>query len=87
MLSVIQKDKKYFRNNGYDYTWIRLLLVQKDLDGYRYVGGVYGKDKIVYLDANLNPGEYFVLVYGDWNKKVYDITLNYQGNVETVIKR
>lgn len=80
-LAVIQKDRKYFRNNGYEYCWMRVLLVCKDIDGYRYINGAYNNSKIVTISATLSPGEYFVLVNGEWGKKVYDVTLNYQGNI------
>ena len=66
-LSVIQKDKKYFRNNGYQYVWMRIMLIAKDLDGYRYINSAYGNDKIVYIENMLPPGEYFVLIYGEWD--------------------
>ena len=87
VLSVIQKDRKYFRNNGYEYCWMRIMLVCKDLEGYRYINGAYSKNKVVYIDSHLSPGEYFILVCGDWVKKVYDVTLNYQGSLETQIRR
>ncbi len=55
-LSVSQKDKKYFRNNGYVYSWIRLILICKDLSGYRYINGIYNNNKIISINVNLNPG-------------------------------
>ncbi len=55
-LSLIQKDRKYYRNNGYDYCWMRLILVCKDIDGYRYIGGTYGKGKVVSGTYVLSPG-------------------------------
>lgn len=66
---------------------MRLLVVCKDLEGYRYINGVYGREKVVHVSCHLSPGEYFILVCGDWSKKVYDVTLNYQGSLETEIKR
>jgi hypothetical protein len=39
LFSVIQKDRKRFRNNGYKYCWMRVILICKDLAGYRYIGG------------------------------------------------
>lgn len=86
-LSVIQKDRKHYRNNGYSYCWMRIMLVCKDIDGYRYIAGAYNNAKSVGISAMLNPGEYFVLVCGDWGGKVYDVTLNYQGNAEVEIRR
>jgi hypothetical protein len=55
-LSVIQKDQKYFRNNGYSYIWMRLILICKDVSGYRYINGNYSNNKIVSINSHLNPG-------------------------------
>lgn len=66
---------------------MRIMLVCKDLEGYRYINGAYSKNKVVYIDSHLSPGEYFILVCGEWVKKVYDVTLNYQGSLETQIRR
>lgn len=42
LLTVSQKDRKYFRNNGYEYSWMRIILATKDIDGYRYIAASYG---------------------------------------------
>lgn len=82
-ISVIQKDKKHYRNNGYKYVWMRVILVLKDFDGYRWIDGVYNNEKSLHLKCMLEPGEYFIIIMGEWEKKVFDVTLNYQGNLET----
>ena len=83
MLSLIQKDKKYFHNNGYDYVWSRLMVVVRDgVNGYRWIAGNYQKSKVNSVTLTLEPGEYFILISGDWIKRVLEITLNYQGNQE-----
>ena len=42
MISLVQRDRKYYRNNGYDYVWGRLMLVTKDgINGYRWIDGKY----------------------------------------------
>jgi hypothetical protein len=42
MLSLIQKDKKHYRNNGYDYVWARMMVAIKDgVNGYRWIAGKY----------------------------------------------
>lgn len=66
---------------------MRIILVSKDIDGYRYIKGAYLKQKSVFLSCALSPGEYFVMVCGDWGDKVYEVTLNYQGNIEINMKR
>jgi hypothetical protein len=41
-LSLIQKDKKYYRNNGYQYVWTRLMVMTRDgSNGYRWIAGKY----------------------------------------------
>lgn len=83
IISLIQKDKKYYQNNGYDYVWARIMVVSIDgTNGYRWIAGKYEKRKCLALHLNLDPGEYFVVVNGDWKKKVFEMTLNYQGNQE-----
>ena len=87
ILSLIQKDRKYFRNNGYEYATLRMIVAMKDVEGYRFIAGNYGKQKVLSLNFPLNPGEYYVIVMGEWNRKILDVTLNYQGNIEVGIGR
>ena len=61
--------------------------MMKDIDGYRWIDGCYGKGKLVSLNCTLSEGEYYVIVMGDWKKKVYDLSLNYQGNCEIEFER
>ena len=83
ILSLVQKDRKYFHNNGYDYVWSRIMVVVKDgVNGYRWIAGQYEKSKVNSLRLSLDPGQYLVLVSGDWQKRVFEMTLNYQGNQE-----
>jgi hypothetical protein len=83
ILSLVQKDKKYFHNNGYDYVWARIMVVTRDgANGYRWIGGKYDNTKVIVLDLNLEPGEYFVLVTGDWKARTFEMNLNYQGSQE-----
>lgn len=44
IINLIQKDKKYYQNNGYDYVWARVMIVMKDgANGYRWIDGKYSK--------------------------------------------
>lgn len=86
-ISVTQKDHKHYRNNGYEYAWMRLMVVMKDIDGYRWISGAYEKKKVLNCNCVLNGGEYYLVVMGDWKKKVYDVTLNYQGNADIQLER
>ena len=81
-ISLIQKDKKYFRANGYEYAFLRMIIASQDIDGYRFIAGQYGEQKVLSLECQLNPGQYFVVMMGDWKRSVLDVTLNYQGSVE-----
>ena len=87
VLSLLQKDKKYYRNNGYEYAWMRMIIAVKDLDGFRYIDGSYSNEKVLSVRCALNPGEYYAIIMGDWKKRVLDVTLNYQGNVEVELTR
>eukprot|EP00919_Chromeraceae_sp_WS-2016_P071016 GHVR01168255.1.p1 GENE.GHVR01168255.1~~GHVR01168255.1.p1 ORF type:complete len:106 (-),score=10.41 GHVR01168255.1:144-461(-) len=57
-INLVQKDKKYYRNNGYDYVWARMIIAMKENDGhdYRWINGQYSKGKIISLNCMLNPG-------------------------------
>lgn len=80
-LSLIQKDRKYYRNNGYDYVWARLMLMTRDgSNGYRWIAGKYQKARIISLVCLLEPGEYFLLVTGDWKSRAFEMVLNYNGS-------
>jgi len=39
-----------------------MILVQREYDGYRWIDGVYSQNKSTVLQANLTPGEYYLLV-------------------------
>lgn len=57
MLTLVQRDKKYYRNNGYDYAWARMMIVTKDgMHGYRWIDGRYENNRILTLICNLEPG-------------------------------
>lgn len=57
IISLIQKDKKYYNNNGYTYVWARLMIVAKDgMHGYRWIGGKYMQNKVISLSLVLEPG-------------------------------
>lgn len=80
-LNLIQKDRKYYRNNGYDYVWGRLMIVtSQGENGFRWIAGKYSKEKIVTVSTLLQPGQYYALISGDWDKRVYEMVLNYQGS-------
>ena len=61
---MIQKDKKHYRNNGYKYVWMRVMLVLKDFDGYRWINGGYSNKKCVNIQSTLEPGEYYIIIMG-----------------------
>jgi len=57
ILSLVQRDRKYYRNNGYEYSWVRMMLVTKDgINGYRWIDGKYQNNRIVSVTCTLEPG-------------------------------
>ena len=58
-----------------------MMLVLKDIDGFRWIDGNYDNHKVMSINCQLEPGEYFIVIIGEWENKIVDITLNYQGNV------
>ena len=87
-LSLIQKDKKYYRNNGYQYVWARMMVMTRDgSNGYRWIAGKYDNSRIITLACVLEPGEYYVSIAGDWKNRAYEMVLNYQGCEEIEFSR
>jgi len=88
LFSLVQRDRKYYRNNGYDYVWTRMLLVTKDgINGYRWIDGKYAKGRILLLNCTLDPGEYYLLISGDWKERAFEMNLNYQGTQQIDFSR
>ena len=88
IMSLIQKDRKHYHNNGYCYVWARMMVVAKEGDlGYRWIAGKYEQAKLISVKMALDPGEYYVIVNGDWKEKIFEMTLNYQGNQEIRFER
>lgn len=52
-ISLIQKDKKYFRNTGYNYHWCRVIVCLKETSGLRFINGDYSNEKVINLNFNL----------------------------------
>ncbi len=45
---------------------MRLILVEKENKGYRWIGGAYSNNKSTKLTAVLTPGEYVVIMIPEW---------------------
>lgn len=48
--------------------WIRMMLVQREFDGYRWIEGGYCNAKSVTLASSLSPGEYYLLIMPEWKQ-------------------
>lgn len=70
LIAVQQKDARFFSKASlkYDYMWMRVLLVQREFGGYRWIEGSYSGGKTVVLATNLSPGEYYLLLMPEWKK-------------------
>lgn len=54
---------------------------------YEYVDGTSGRGRDLWLEANLDPGEYFALVLMDYAETVYDVTLSLYASSELTLAR
>ena len=53
----------------------------------RYITGDYKNDKAIHVDCTLEPGEYYLIVIADWDDKVYNISLTYNGPISITFER
>ena len=61
----------------YQYSWLRFVLLQKEIndDGFRWIDGRYDQQKSLTIDGELTAGEYYALVIPEWEGKVFDLHL------------
>ncbi len=84
----MQKEQRFYRTYlTYDYAWIRVILVQKEADSYRWIGAAYSNGKITKISASLTAGEYVVILMPEWKDKPYDFNLVFRGTCETFFER
>ena len=53
-----------------------MILVMKESIGYRWIDAKYEKKKILKIETELEPGEYFVIIISEWTIKPYDLKLS-----------
>jgi hypothetical protein len=58
---------------------MRLVLVQRDTTGYRWITAAYANSKTIKLSALLTPGHYILIILPEWKQKRYDFQLMYFG--------
>ena len=85
---VKQKEQRFFRALlSYEYSWMRLILVQVERNGYRWISCAYGDKKSVKIGCFLEAGNYALIILPEWKTKPYDLTLTYKGTAQTVIEK
>ena len=68
--------------------WVRVLLVQREFNGYHWVDGVYSKGKSAVLEASVTAGEYYLLIMPEWNPEInYELSLLLWGSHIVRIER
>ena len=71
----------------YQYAWMRVILVQKEPTGYRWVACAYNNSKTVKLTCSLPAGRFVVIIMPEWNEKPYDFHFIYKGTIPITIRR
>jgi hypothetical protein len=58
VVSVQQKESRFFWRSSltYSYMWVRVLLVQREYDGYRWIEGGYANSKSIRFHCALTAG-------------------------------
>ena len=88
-LSVQQKNKKHFKNNNdYKYSYVRLVLAKiKDGKISSIIQANYDCTQMVFIEANLTKGKYFVLTEIEWAQNLYhQLNLTAYSNVDVKFK-
>jgi hypothetical protein len=66
---------------------MRLVLVQQESSGYRWITSTYSNHKTIKLAANLIPGSYILIIIPEWLQKKYDFQLMYFGTSAASFER
>ena len=81
-LAVVQKEQRCYRAlMAYRYAWIRVVLVQKEPSGYRWVTCAYANNKTIKLSCSLPAGKFVVIIMPEWEVKPYDFHLIWKGTI------
>jgi hypothetical protein len=66
---VRQRESRLLFRMSLEYIWVRAILIAEDSieqGGFRWVDGEYSNKKDISFQANLEPGNYYLLVYPEW---------------------
>jgi hypothetical protein len=66
---------------------MRLILVQQESDGYRWIASTYSNTKTIKISAPLAAGHYILIIIPEWNEKKYDFNLIYNGTINAAFER
>lgn len=66
---------------------MRVILVQQESSGYRWITAAYSNHKTVKLSAALTPGNYIIIILPEWRNKKYDFQLMYFGTTPANFER
>ena len=78
-VSLRQKEKRFYQNSSlnYNYIWVRVLLLQKEVEGdVRWIGAGYSNKKTISFTKRLEAGEYYMVVMPEWKSShCYELSL------------
>jgi hypothetical protein len=60
---------------------MRLILVQQESSGYRWIASTYSNHKSIKISVDLTPGNYILIIMPEWNEKRYDFHLMFYGTI------
>ncbi len=66
---------------------MRLILVQQETSGYRWIESAYSNHKTVKISTTLNPGKYILIIMPEWGHKKYDLNLMFNGTTNAIFER
>jgi len=82
-----ENERKYAAREKYSYSMVYVHLQKKIGDKYRQIKAIQGKYKEVWLDEDLDQGEYLVSLKLDWNKvENKEFSISSYGPGDTEIK-
>ncbi len=90
VISVQQKEGRFFKRSSldYHYMWVRVLLVQREFNGYRWIEGRYSSAKSITLSASLAQGNYYLIIMPEWKQaQNFELTLLVWGNHHVGIEK
>ena len=72
---------------AYQYAWMRLILVQKEPNGYRWISCTYANTKTIKLNCSLPVGKFVLILIPEWEAKAYDFHLVCKSTVPVTLER